>query len=45
VLAPRGREGLKGCSSASTCQAAISTLRATAALAALDLPERALTSR
>src|SRR6185312_5488420 len=33
--APRGREGMKGCCSASTCQTAISTLRATAALAGL----------
>ena len=46
VAAPRGREGLKGCWSASTCQLAISTLRATAALAGLPLPpQRSLTSR
>src|SRR5215212_684536 len=44
--APRGREGVKGCCSASRCQAAIRTLRATAALAGLPLPpQRALTSR
>ena len=46
AAAPRGREGLKGCWSASTCQLAIRTLRATAALAGLPLPpQRSLTSR
>ena len=42
----RGREGLKGCWSARTCQLAMRTLRATAALAGLPLPpQRSLTSR
>src|ERR687897_883669 len=40
----RGRLGLKGCSRLSTCQQAISTLRATAALAGFALPVRDLTS-
>src|SRR5215204_659285 len=35
--------GLNGCRSESTCQAAISTLRATAALAGFALPWRRLT--
>jgi transposase len=46
TAAPRGREGVKGCLSARTCQLAISTLRATAAFAGLPLPpQRSLTSR
>ena len=40
----RGPAGLKGCSRESTCQAAIRTLRATAALAGLALPWRVLVS-
>jgi hypothetical protein len=40
----RGALGLNGCWSERTCQAAISTLRATAALAGLDLPWRRLMS-
>jgi DNA-binding transcriptional ArsR family regulator len=42
--ASRDALGLSGCWSASTCQAAISTLRATAALAELALPWRRLTA-
>jgi len=45
VVAPRGREGAKGCCSARTCQLAMRTLRATAALAGWPLPpQRSLTS-
>jgi hypothetical protein len=40
----RGRLGLKGSSRLSTCQQAINSLRATAALAGFALPVRAFTS-
>jgi hypothetical protein len=44
VLVARGALGLNGCWRDKTCQAAISTLRATAALAGLAVPWRRLMS-